>query len=377
MTVAECAAGVSLLTTGIQVVSTMVARYRCPARKVPLPAPSDAPAVSLVRPVCGVDNFAEETLRSSFTLDYPNYEILFCAARADDLAIPVLRRLIDAHPHVPSKILIGNDEISANPKLNNCVKGWESAAHDWIILADSNVLMPADYIQRLLARYKPDTGLVCSTPIGSHPEGFWAEVECGFLNSLQARWQYAAEAIGFGFAQGKSMLWRRETLKDHGGIQALAAEIAEDAAATKLVRRAGLRVRLVDSPFQQPLGRRTLREVWARQVRWARLRRATFLPFFMLEITTGFLLPALTGAYAASAAGYDPFLAALIVATIFMVCEAQLAWAAGWRCTLASIPAWLVRDMILPVLFTSALLTDDFVWRGNEMSVREEEAKTG
>ena len=48
---------------------------------------------------------------------------------------------------------------------------------------------------------------------------------------------------------------------------------------------------LVDSPFEQPLGRRTAAEVWARQVRWARLRRKTFPPFFALEILTGCLLP--------------------------------------------------------------------------------------
>ena len=59
-----------------------------------------------------------------------------------------------------------------------------------------------------------------------------------------------------------------------GGVRALAAELAEDAASTKIVRAAGLRVRLVDNPFQQPLGRRTLKEVWRRQTRWARLRRA-------------------------------------------------------------------------------------------------------
>lgn len=377
MTVAECAAGFSLLMTGVQAVSTAVARFRCPERTTPLAAPRDAPAVSLIRPVCGVDNYAEETLRSSFTLDYPNYELLFCCARADDPVLGLLRKLIAAHPEVPTRILVGDDEISANPKLNNCVKGWSAAAHCWIIMADSNVLMPRDYIQRLLAAWRPDTGLVCSTPIGSRPEGFWAEVECGFLNTLQARWQYAAESIGFGFAQGKSMLWRRDILDQHGGIQALGAEIAEDAAATKLIRGAGLKVRLVDSPFEQPLGRRTVREIWARQVRWARLRRVTFLPFFLLEIVTGCLPPLLAGAYAASVGGYDPILAAVIIAAVFMACEIQLALSAGWRFSAMSAAAWLVRDLMLPILFTSALLTDEFVWRGNEMSVKEEEAKTG
>ena len=375
MTVAECAAGFSILLTGVQIVSTTTARFRCPAPKAVRAAAADAASVSLIRPVCGVDNYAEETLRSSFTLDYPSYELLFCAARHDDPVIPVLRRLMAAHPGVPSQILIGDDEISQNPKLNNCVKGWNAAAHEWIIMADSNVLMPRDYIQRLMARYGSDTGLVCSTPIGSRPQGFWAEVECGFLNTLQARWQYAAEAIGFGFAQGKSMLWRKETLERVGGIRALAAEIAEDAAATKLVRRAGLKVKLVDSPFEQPLGRRTLPEIWARQVRWARLRRVTFLPFFLLEIFTGSLLPVLSGAYAASLLGYDPLLAGLLVVAIFMACEVQLALTAGWRFSFGSLAAWLARDLMLPLLFTSALLTNEFVWRGNEMTVKEEEAK--
>jgi ceramide glucosyltransferase len=33
-----------------------------------------------VRPLCGIDNFAEDTLRSTFGLSYPRYEILFCVA---------------------------------------------------------------------------------------------------------------------------------------------------------------------------------------------------------------------------------------------------------------------------------------------------------
>jgi len=49
-----------------------------------------------------------------------------------------------------------------------------------------------------------------------------------------------------------------------GGIRALGAEIAEDAASTKLVRRQGLSVNLVNSPFEQPLGCRGFRDVWLR-----------------------------------------------------------------------------------------------------------------
>ena len=195
-----------------------------------------------------------------------------------------------AHPEIPSRLLIGDDRVSANPKLNNVVKGWKAARRDWIVIANSNVLMPRDYIQRLMKRWRADTGIVCAPPLGARPESFAAEIECAFLNTYQARWQYSAEALGFGFAQGKTMLWRRDVLEAGGGIEALGAEIAEDAASTKLVHRADLRAHLASPPSQQPLGVRRLRDVWARQVRWARLRRATFPLYFAPEIVTTSLL---------------------------------------------------------------------------------------
>jgi hypothetical protein len=117
---------------------------------------------------------------------------------------------------------------------NNVVKGWRSRSHNWIVIADSNVLMPRDYIQRLFASWRPDTGLVASPPIGSHPSGFWAEIECAFLNTYQARWQYIVDSFGSGFAQGKTMLWRRADLERAGGIEALGKEVAEDPQRLKL-----------------------------------------------------------------------------------------------------------------------------------------------
>ena len=108
-----------------------------------------------MQPLCGVETFSRETLRSIFALDYPDYEIIFCLASADDPIAPLVRGAIDAHPERPARLLIGDDRVSANPKLNNVVKGWKAARYDWVIIADSNVLMPPDYIQRLLAALAP------------------------------------------------------------------------------------------------------------------------------------------------------------------------------------------------------------------------------
>src|SRR5947209_5226213 len=180
-------------TVGWHLASIAIAIVRCRAHDGVEPAPAGAPPVSVVRPVCGLDNFAEPTLRSGFELDYPDYELIFCVAHASDPVVPLVRRLIDEHPQVRARLLIGDERISANPKLNNCFKGWNAAAHEWVLFADSNVLMPPDYLTRLWKGWRPDTGLVCSPPSGSAPIGFWANVECAFLNTYEARWQYVAD----------------------------------------------------------------------------------------------------------------------------------------------------------------------------------------
>jgi ceramide glucosyltransferase len=359
-----------IIATVLHLASIAIAiyRFRRPAPRKPLPSPNQAP-VSLVRPLCGIDNYAAETLRSTFELDYPSCEILFCVAAANDPVVPIVKSLIAEHPQSDAKLLVGDDRISTNPKLNNVVKGWHAAGHDWIVLADSNVLMPRDYIQRLFASWRADTGLVASPPIGGQPRGFWAELECAFLNTYEARWQYVADTLGFGFAQGKTMLWRRADLERAGGIEALAKEVAEDAASTKVVRGAGLRVRLVDRPFAQPLGSRSAAEVWNRQLRWARLRRASFLAFFLPEALSGAALPMLAVAMSAHAAGMSAMLCVTSLAILWYGAEMLLAAAAGWHLS-ARYPLYcLARDLILPVLFVSALHGDEFVWRGNEMQV--------
>jgi len=363
------AAAFCIAVTVVHVTSIVTAmrRFRQNARRKPLS--QHYPPVSLVRPLCGIDNYAVDTLRSTFELAYPHYEILFCVASAKDPVLPLVKRLMAENAGASARVLVGDERVSTNPKLNNLLKGWRAAAHPWIIIADSNVLMPPDYIQRLFASWRPDTGLVASPPIGCRPQGIWAELECAFLNTYQARWQYLADAFGCGFAQGKTMLWRRADLDRAGGLEALAKEVAEDAAATKIVRDAGLKVRLVDQPLAQPLGRRSAAEVWNRQLRWARLRRASFLIYFLPEILSGGILPMIAVAILANAFGLPLALSVGTFGALWYGGEMILAATAGWHLSPLSPLYGLARDLLLPVLFVGALRGNDFVWRGNEMQV--------
>ena len=327
----------------------------------------EVPAVSIVRPVHGLNEVEITTLASTFALDHADYEIIFCAEHESDPAVVYLRRLIAEHERIPARLLTGTTMQSLNPKLDNVEKGWAAACHAWVVLADANVLMPPDYIHRLFAAWHPGTGLVSAPPIGSAPANFWAEVECAFLNTYQARWQYAADTVGLGFAQGKNLLWRKADLDAAGGVRALTSEVAEDAAATKLVRRSGKRVRLADCPFDQPLGARTLMQVWARQLRWAQLRRWTFPTEFALEILTTSFVPLTAGAAAAWMIGSDVLATVAGILAFWLLVETLLAHAAGWHLSWRSPAAWIARDLMIVAVWFIAWRRSDYEWQGKRV----------
>ena len=65
--------------------------------------------------------------RSTFELDYPRCEILFCVASAKDPVVPLVEALMAEHAGAGARLLIGDERVSNNPKLNNVLKGWRAA----------------------------------------------------------------------------------------------------------------------------------------------------------------------------------------------------------------------------------------------------------
>ena len=347
---------------GFQIVSNGLAIHRC-RRRVPEGPAKSRPPVTLVRPLCGLEHFSRETLGSTFAIDYPDYEILFCVADANDPILPLARAVLAEHGGRDARILVGEDAIGANPKLNNMAKGYRHSSHEHIVFVDSNVFTPPDYLDQLMTALADGAGMVTAPPVGHAPIGFWAELECAFLNSYQARMQYAIDTLGRGFAQGKTLFFRRADL-DHGGFAMLAAEPAEDAAATKMMRAKGQRIRLV-GPFLQLVGPRSAAQVWKRHVRWARLRRASFPVFFAPELLAGLLPPLLALMIGLAGTGVNlPLVALAFVATWYLP-ELLLLRVAGWP---RSLPALLLRDMLLPLIFIAGCAGSSFEWHGKAMT---------
>ena len=333
--------------------------------------PINFDGVSLVRPLCGLEPFSRETLLSTFQQDFDHkLELIFCVAQAHDPIIPLVQQLIAEHPLAQAKLLIGEDVISSNPKLNNIVKGWYGAQYDIVIFADSNLLLRPDYVARVCSTFTPTTLCVSAPPVGTRPIGFWGDLESAMLNSHAARWQYAASFCGINFAQGKTLAFQRPLIKADM-MAAMAREPAEDAATTKFIEDMGGELRLLSQPYEQPIGPRSFASYWGRHSRWARLRRSSFPALFVLEIALGICAPLLC---LIALMGKDyPMTLAAVLGFIFVWYGAEylfvraLHWPMNWRSPLA----WLLRDLLIPALTIAAWARADFTWHGHRMSANK------
>lgn len=332
-------------------------------RPAPEPKLHDVPSVSLIRPVFGVDPFDRETLASSFMQDLPGVEIVFCAEREDDPAVALVRDLIAEHPDSDARLLIGDDKVGVSPKLNNIHKGYVQSRGEVVVVADSNLLLPPEFLRAMIAPLRAGIGAVSAPPVGIRPGNLWGAVECAFLNTHQLRWQYAADAVGEGVVHGKAMALPRDVIEESGGFAALGPYLAEDVAIHKMVRAQGRRVRLAKHPFPQPIGRRSRAEVWARQLRWSRVRREGYPAVFLIESLQGGVPPVLALS-ALVGLGAAPGWMVGLLAVGWYGTELLLARIGGWPRGPRDLLAMILRDAMMPLIWLATWRQRGIAWRG-------------
>jgi cellulose synthase/poly-beta-1,6-N-acetylglucosamine synthase-like glycosyltransferase len=83
----------SAIALAAQIGTCGLAFFRCrPGKRTAEPAAR--PAITVVRPLCGLEPYSRETLQSTFQIDYPDYEVLFCVAEEGDQPLVLAALLI-------------------------------------------------------------------------------------------------------------------------------------------------------------------------------------------------------------------------------------------------------------------------------------------
>ena len=76
-----------------------------------------APPITILKPVCGLDRGTYGNFASFCRQDYPEYQILFGAAREDDPGIAVARQVARDFPDVDIRVVIKGGSGATNPKV--------------------------------------------------------------------------------------------------------------------------------------------------------------------------------------------------------------------------------------------------------------------
>lgn len=233
------------------------------------------PAVSILKPLKGVDEKLAENLATFFALDHPAYEVVFGVNDPEDPALAVARRVAGAHPEVPVRFVADPGRTTLNPKVGNLANMLPAAAHEVILISDSNVAVAPGYLRELCARLlRPGVGLVSSPVRGVAGTGLGAALERYQLNTFVMAGVAGLHGIfGVPAVMGKSMLLRRSDLLRFGGFPFLGRYLAEDQVCGEEVLGLGLSLELSPRTVDNVLGRLTLLDFARRHLRWARIRR--------------------------------------------------------------------------------------------------------
>ena len=337
------------------------------------------PAVSIVKPVRGLDHEAYENYASFCRLDYPEYELVFAVSDGDHQVCTVIEKLRADFPACTIRMITEVPCLGSNDKVNNLCQLVQDAKYDFIVMSDSDVRVEPDYLKEVIAPFAdPEVGAVTA---------FYKSLSAGNLASnLSALGMYmdsAPSALVAKKIEGKMRFafgWTMATSKGHlaeiGGWKEMANYHSDDFEFGKRIARYGHRVELMAKPVSMVFPKETFAEYFSRELRWSiGLRSVRPLAYWGLVFTHG--LPwALLAAAAAASIGSMPMAVSYLAA--YLILRLSLTWTTGkWGIgdlQLAKI-LWLVplRDAISFIVWITGFFSDKIVWRGRNYHVRHGE----
>jgi ceramide glucosyltransferase len=239
------------------------------------PALRTTPAISILKPLAGLDLDFESNLRTFFEQDYPSFEILFAVRDNNDPAVGVVSRLQREYPAIPSRLLITGEPPYPNAKVFSLERMLEAAANDLVVMSDSDIRVTPDLLRTVAAEFQDDQVGIATCPYRAVPgPSFWSGLEATGMNTDFWGGALVARMLeGMRFAVGPTIVGRRRVLQSIGGFARLKDYLAEDFVIGKFAAEAGHGVILSSYVIEHHIGKADLRENVAHRLRWSRSTR--------------------------------------------------------------------------------------------------------
>ena len=221
--------------------------------------------VSVLKPVSGLDPNASDNFSTFLAQDYPDYEVLFGVLDVDD---PALSTICETVPR--ASVHIGSGIDGANNKVRILHKLAEHAGGDILVITDSDVRVPPDFLSRITAPFADErVGVVSCFYRGEAARTLGDRLHALHMSCVFAPGVACAERLhGLDFALGAAIAIRRSALDRIGGYEAIADYLADDFQLGYRAARSGWRVVLSDCVVDVVLGGERVRATIARELRW-------------------------------------------------------------------------------------------------------------
>ncbi|MFD0936480.1 bacteriohopanetetrol glucosamine biosynthesis glycosyltransferase HpnI [Methylobacterium trifolii] len=351
------------------IAATLAGRFAAKAAPT-LAADAPRPSVTILKPLCGQEPNLYENLETFCRQVYAGkVQIVFGVQSAVDPAIAVVRRLEQAYPALRLDLVLDSRQHGSNRKVSNLVNMSEAIAHDVVVLADSDMVVRPDYLERVVAELSQPgvTGVTCLYHGVPADQGVHAQ-----LSALAIDVQFLPNVVmgtALGLAEpcfGSTIAFTAESLARIGGFAAFKDDLADDYAIGAALRGLGGRVAIPNFTIGHTCVDTEISGLWRHELRWNRTIRNVDPAGYAGSIVTHAFPLALIGALLPGAG-----ILALAAAALALACRIVLSMRLERAFGIGPHPYWLlpIRDMLSFANFTWSFVSGAVTWKGHDYRV--------
>lgn len=213
-------------------------------------------------PCKGNDVDLEDNLRALMEQDYDDYEVAFIVESEHDSAVSVIRRVMAAHPWMPTRLVIAGRAVDCGQKVHNlrAATARVSPRVEYLAFVDSDARPRPEWLRMLVSRLR-------RPKLGAMTGYRWLVPQS---DSLANRVLYSlnSDLMALLGRSSHHLIWggswaiRREVFELVGMHSAWKGALSDDLVASRVLREAGLQVRFepacvvaspIDSSFRDAM----------------------------------------------------------------------------------------------------------------------------
>jgi ceramide glucosyltransferase len=240
-----------------------------------LPECAAPPPISVLKPLDGLSLGLADNLRSFFTQDYRDFDLLFAVRSHDDPAAAVVRELQSEFPQIPSRLIVTGEPPYPNAKVYSLGRMLAEARNDLIVMSDSDIRVAHTFLKMAAAEFADEKIALASCPyrtIGG--PGIWSALEAEGLNTALLGGPLVGRLIDrVNFAVGSTIIVRKAVLNALGGLDHFKDYLADDLMMGKIAAERGFVVILSRNIVEHRIGRRDMRSNFNTHLLWNRCTR--------------------------------------------------------------------------------------------------------